>query len=416
MVASAPRKAGAASRILMGNVSSEPGRKADPEDSSIDHEMVLASLLVGILAFSVDGRLVYLNPAAEALLGHSGRELFSRPRSEVLAEAPWLDDLVDRATRATGSSLRDEGTVGRDGRSQVVAVASMLFDREGGRSGIVVALHDLGRRRLLESDAENRARTEEIDRMLSDVAHELNNPLSGIRGAAQMLARKLAEDPEMATYGEMIVRQSDRMSELIRGLMKLEAPPPAFEPVNIHRVLNEVILLEHAEADARGVRITTEFDPSLPEIVGREDQLQQLFLNILKNAVRIVPERRGQVRLTTRMENTFYVETGARRIRYIAVEIIDNGPGFAEDTRRQLFTPFFSLSSGGHGLGLSIARNIAVAHGGRIQAENVEAGGARFRVNLPVHELGSEAVRSSGSDALTQVQGAATEDRRRQRG
>jgi len=365
--------------------------------------MVLASLLVGILAFSVAGRLVYLNSTAEALLGHSGRELLSRPRSEVLADTPWLDDLVDRATRATGSSLRDEGTLGRDGRSQVVAVASMLFDREGGRRGTVLALHDLGRRRLLESDAENRARTQEVDRMLSDIAHELNNPLSGIRGAAQMLTRKLAEDAEMAAYGEMIVRQSDRMSELIRGLMKLEAPPPAFEPVNIHRVLNEVILLERAEADARGIRITTEFDPSLPEIVGREDQLQQLFLNILKNAVRIVPERSGQVRLSTRMENTFYVETGARRIRYIAVEILDNGPGFEEDTRRRLFTPFFSLSSGGHGLGLSIARNIAIAHGGRVQAENVEGGGARFRVNLPVHELGGQ--------PSTQAEGAATMNR-----
>jgi two-component system nitrogen regulation sensor histidine kinase GlnL len=394
MVASGPRKAGPVSRNLMGDASRDPGRKAEPAESSIDHEMVLASLLVGILTFSADGRLVYVNSAAEALLGHSGRELLSRPRSEVLAEAPWLDDLVDRAMRATGASLRDEGTIGRDGRSQVVAVASMLFDREGGRIGTVLALHDLGRRRLLESDEENRSRTQEIDRMLSNVAHELNNPLSGIRGAAQMLARKLSDDPELASFGQMIVRQSDRMSELIRGLMKLEAPPPAFEPVNIHRVLNEVILLERTEAEARGVRISTEFDPSLPEIVGREDQLQQLFLNILKNAVRIAPEQRGRVRVSTRMENTFYVETGARRVRYIAVDIVDNGPGFDEDTRRRLFTPFFSLASGGHGLGLSIARNIAIAHGGRIQAENIEGGGARFRVNLPVHELSTGTERS----------------------
>jgi two-component system nitrogen regulation sensor histidine kinase GlnL len=375
----------------MSDASHEPGAKAGPSESSIDHEMVLESLLVGILAFGTDGQLVYANSAAEALLGHSVRELLSRPCAEVLIDTPWLDDLVDRAAHAAGASLRDEGTLGGDGRSQVVAVASMLFDREGRRTGTVLALHDLGRRRLLETDEENRARTQEIDRMLSNVAHELNNPLSGIRGAAQMIARKLAADPDLASYGQMIVRQSDRMAELIRGLMKLEAPPPAFEPVNIHRVLNEVILLERTEADARGVRITTEFDPSLPEIVGREDQLQQLFLNIVRNAVRIAPEKRGRVRVSTRMENTFYVETGARRVRYIAVDIVDNGQGFDEETRRRLFAPFFSLSSGGHGLGLSIARNIAIAHGGRIQAENVEGGGARFRVNLPVHEHGGAA-------------------------
>jgi signal transduction histidine kinase len=114
--------------------------------------------------------------------------------------------------------------------------------------------------------------------------------------------------------------------------------------------------------------------------------------------VRVVPETRGRVRLSTRMENTFYVETGARRVRYIAVDIVDNGPGFDEDTRRRLFTPFFSRSSGGHGLGLSIARNIAIAHGGRIQAENVDGGGARFRVNLPVHEQSASAERSSGGE------------------
>ena len=110
--------------------------------------------------------------------------------------------------------------------------------------------------------------------------------------------------------------------------------------------------------------------------------------------MRIAPENGGRVRVSTRMENTFYVETGSRRVRYIAVDVIDNGPGFDEDTRRRLFTPFFSRSTGGHGLGLSIARNIAIAHGGRIQAENVEGGGARFRVNLPVHErIGSERTR-----------------------
>ena len=106
----------------------------------------------------------------------------------------------------------------------------------------------------------------------------------------------------------------------------------------------------------------------------------------MKNAIRACPPKDGRVRVCTRMENSFYVETGSRRIRYIAVEIVDNGSGFDDETRRRLFTPFFSRSSGGHGLGLSIARNIAISHGGRIQAENAEEGGARFRVNLPVAE------------------------------
>lgn len=357
----------------------------------IDHEMVLASLLDGVLAFSLEDRVTYINSAAEALLGHSGRGLVGRARAEVLAESPWLSDLVDRAGHATGASLRGEGKLGGDSGSQVLAIASMLVDRDGRRSGTVVALHDLGRRRLLESDEQARARLEEIDRMVSNVAHELNNPLSGIRGAAQMLARKLDDSTDLAGYASMIVRQSDRMSELIRSLMKLESPPPALEPVNIHRVLSEVLMLERANAEAHGVRLSTEFDPSLPEVFGHEDQLEQLFLNLVSNAVRLAPEGTGRVRVSTRMENSFYVETGSKRLRYIAVDIVDNGPGFDEDTRQRLFTPFFTRSTGGHGLGLSIARNIAIAHGGRIQAESLESGGARFRVNLPVNEPGTGA-------------------------
>ena len=367
-------------RVSMGNP------LVHPADPTVDLEMVLASLLDGVLAFAADGTVVYVNSAAEALLGHSRRDVLGRHRSTVFSESPWLDLLVARAFGSADASLRDEGTLGR---AHVLAVASNLIDPAGARAGIVLALHDLGRRRWLESEEESRTRLEEVDRMVSSIGHELNNPLSGIRGAAQLLSRKLRDDPDLANYGAMIVRQSDRMAELIRGLMKLEAPPPAFEPVNIHRILNEVILLERASAESLGVRVHTEFDPSLPEVHGHGDQLQQLFLNLMKNAIRACPQGEGRVRVTTRMENSFYVETGSRRIRYIAVDVIDNGPGFDDQTRRKLFTPFFSRASGGHGLGLSIARNIAIAHGGRIQAEKTESGGARFRVNLPVAEHAS---------------------------
>ena len=361
-------------------------------EPTVDFEMVLASLLDGVLAFGADQKVAYVNAAAEALLGHSKRELLGRHHESVFPNAPWLAELVGRAFATLDASLRDGGPLTGDGRTQVLAVASNLIDPTGARAGIVLALHDLGRRRWLENEEQSRARLEEVDRMVASVGHELNNPLSGIRGAAQLLARKLRDDPELANYGQMIVRQSDRMADLIRGLMRLETPPPAFEALNIHRVLNEVILLEHASADALGVRVLTEFDPSLPEVHGHADQLQQLFLNLMKNAIRACPPKTGRVRVSTRMENSFYVETGTRRIRYIAVDVTDNGSGFDEETRKRLFTPFFSRSSGGYGLGLSIARNIAISHGGRIQADVAEEGGARFRVNLPVSE------RTSGAD------------------
>jgi two-component system nitrogen regulation sensor histidine kinase GlnL len=229
-----------------------------------------------------------------------------------------------------------------------------------------------------------RARLAELDSLVSRVAHELNNPLAGIRGAAQMLGGKLADRPELAKYGDMIVRQVDRMSQLIEGLLALEPAPATMEPLNIHRVLNDVVLLAQTEAQSRGVEIALAFDPSLPEIRGSHDQLQQLFLNLLKNAVAACPGAEGRVTVTTRMENRFYVETPSERVRYIVVEVADNGTGLDEETRRHMFTPFFSRRKGGTGLGLAIAHNIAVAHKGRISADNGDIGGARLRVTLPV--------------------------------
>jgi len=158
------------------------------------------------------------------------------------------------------------------------------------------------------------------------------------------------------------------------------------EAVNIHRVLHEVILLEQAAAGTRGVQIATEFDPSLPEVVGNSDQLQQLFLNLIKNAVTACPSSGGRVLIGTRMENRFYVETARQRLRYIAVEVTDNGPGLDTEALEHMFTPFFSQTPGGHGMGLSIARNIATAHRGHLHGGNSELGGASFRVTLPVSE------------------------------
>jgi len=355
-----------------------------------DLELVLASLLGGVIVLAADETITFVNPAAETMLQRSGGTLVGRFPLELYRAMPWLGDLVARLKTTPEASLRGEGRImtSLGGGVEVVAVAAVLRDRDGNADGTVVVLHDLGSRQWLYDEELARARLTELDAMVARIAHELNNPLAGIRGAAQMLGSKLAQNPELAKYGEMIVRQADRMSQLIHSLLALETPPPLMEPLNIHRVLNDVILLAQTEAGARGVEIATRFDPSLPEVRGNEDQLQQVFLNLLKNAVAACPDREGRVTVSTRMENRFYIETPSQRLRYIVVEVVDNGPGLDEETRTHMFTPFFSRRKGGTGLGLAIAQNITTAHNGRISAENAESGGARLRVSLPVARTG----------------------------
>ena len=349
--------------------------------------MVLAGLLQAVFVISPDGQLTFVNQAAEALMGVSRASMLGAAAGELFAPAVWLRDLVTRTLANPESGLRADGSLELEkGATEVVALTSPLRDRRGEAAGVVLMIQDLGRRRRMRVTELAREHRGELDHLVASLAHELNNPLSGIKGAAQLVGRKFADIKEVTEYTSMIVRQADRMHDLIDALMQLEAPAARMRPVNIHRVLNEVMLLQQPQAKNRGVAVEHEFDPSLPEVLGDSSQLQQVFLNILKNAVEACSAGPGVVRLTTRMETSFYVETDSRRLRYISVDIRDNGSGLDEEAVARLFSPFFSLSEGGHGLGLAIARNLVAGHNGSIECENNPGGGACFKVTLPVAE------------------------------
>jgi two-component system nitrogen regulation sensor histidine kinase GlnL len=247
----------------------------------------------------------------------------------------------------------------------------------------VLVLYDLSRR-LLQSQDLDRRRVAELDRMAAQFAHEINNPLSGIRGAAQLLGRRLDGRNDLVEYTDMIVRQVDRLNGLVEALMALEAPVLRKQPVNIHKILNELILLERPAAELRGIVFEPQFDPSLPEVNGDAARLEQLFLNILRNAVAHCPDKLGRIRIATRMEHSYYVDREAERVSFLTVSVADNGPGLDDEAIEHVFSPMFSRRPGGHGMGLAIAGAIALAHDGRIRAANVPGGGAIFHVTLPL--------------------------------
>ena len=357
---------------------------------SPDHETILASLLGAVVVVDAGLRIRYVNAAAEALLERPQAGLLDAPIVEVFEGAEWVLPLVDRVHAKRGVSVRAEGRLAPESEDDIVAVASPLGDGRERNDEVVLVLHNLGPRQRLLTDERARSRVADLDNLVAGVGHEINNPLAGIRGAAQFLGKKLADRPDLGQYADMIVRQSDRMAELVRVLMELEAPAPEMSAVNIHRILNEVLLLVRSEAGNRGVEFVTRFDPSLPEVHGNADSLEQLFLNLFKNAVAACPPGSGAVSVATRIENRYHVETGERRLRYIAVDVVDNGPGIELEALDQIFNPFFSRTPGGHGLGLAIARSIVTAHHGQLKADNAHGLGAHFRVTLPVAEDNGE--------------------------
>ncbi|MBI5503580.1 MAG: hypothetical protein HY899_02180 [Deltaproteobacteria bacterium] len=346
-----------------------------------DHEAVLASLLEAVFAFTGGGRLSFVNPAGETLVGRSRRVLIGRTAAEIFAHSGWIAEMLGRLD-SEHAALREEGALDTPaGRLRIVAEATAVHDSV---TGSVLVLYDLDSRRSLRHQDRSRQRAAELDRLVAQLAHEINNPLSGIRGAAQLLGRKLGERADLVEYTDLIVRQVGRITGLVEALMALEAPLARHERLNIHRVLNEILLLERPGAAQRGIAIEAEFDPSLPDTYGDPDRLQQLFLNILRNALAMCPTPGGRVRVTTRMEHSYYVEKESRRSYFFTVSIADNGPGLDEEALAHMFSPLFSRRKGGHGMGLAIAGAIATAHDGRIRAENLAEGGAVFHVTLPV--------------------------------
>lgn len=356
------------------------------EDSirTADHEAVLASLLEAVVAFGRSGQVTYVNPAAETLLGRSRRSLLGRRSEEIFADSAWVSEMLGHLD-AEHPSVRGEGELSAaHGPIPVLAEGSSVRERNAGAATSVLVLYDLSRRSALQDEETNRRRIAELDRMAAQFAHEINNPLSGIRSAAQLLGSRLKDRDDLVEYTDMIVRQVDRLGGLVEALMALEAPLLRKEPVNIHRILSDLMLLERPAAEQRGIVFEPQFDPSLPDVNGDPARLEQLFLNILRNAVAHCPDSLGRIRVATRMEHSFYVDRESERVSFLTVSIADNGPGLDEEALEHLFSPMFSRRPGGHGLGLAIAGAIVTAHDGRIRAANVPGGGAVFHTTLPL--------------------------------
>jgi two-component system nitrogen regulation sensor histidine kinase GlnL len=190
-----------------------------------------------------------------------------------------------------------------------------------------------------------------------------------------------------------MIREIDRLSELLGQLLQLAAGPRLeLQQVNVHKVLTEVLLLER-EAAPSGVKILTQFDPSLPGVSGDEAQLAQVFRNLIKNGLQALAGcRGGMLTISTRMATDFHLvrlkeQTGrkaARRGRFLSIDFADNGPGIAPERLPQLFTPFFTSKSRGTGLGLAVSQRIVAQHGGTIRVESTPGQGALFHVYLPV--------------------------------
>ncbi|MBF0402050.1 MAG: PAS domain-containing protein [Magnetococcales bacterium] len=338
-------------------------------------------LTTGVVA--VDGADVVraVNSAAERLLGRGRSHLLGVPLATLLPGHPVALELVQRARNLTmPCRVRTAQLSPFPGVLLSVSLTAVpLEDLQGQGVGVLLQLEEMGTLERIEEGQRRHDTLDSLATLAMTVAHEVKNPLAGIRGVAQLL--EMEGGGESVTTGTtLICTEVDRISRLLDSLLGLaDRHSTPEEAVNIHEILDHVLrLVPWGE-----MQLQKDYDPSLPTIRGDRDQLIQLFLNLVRNAQDAAGER-GTVCLHSRISAQVRLEQG-RRQRHIIVEVRDNGPGIPESVRQRMFLPFVTSKSKGtgSGLGLAIVQKIVHEHGGMVEVTE-QVGQTIFRVLLPV--------------------------------
>ena len=364
--------------------SSQPKRRTTTQ---ISWEQILANLDDGVVAVDPEGKITFFNEAAEVLTEISSVAAAAQPFEQIFKREPWLVDLVKRTHPPRQKRARGEGDfVTRWGKKIPVSVTvSPLQDRHGHFVGTILLLRDIKHTKELEEDLKLADRLVLIGTLAAGLAHEIRNPLGGIKGAAQLLRRSADSNASVREFTAIMIREVDRVDLLIEQLLDLSRPAQlTLAPVNIHEILEDVLLLEGQTVNDREIHIRKRFDPSLPPIRADRAQLTQVFLNLVKNAFQAM-ERSGALTITTRVETDYHIrgqDTGPNR--FIWVDLADEGGGIRDEDLPHIFSPFFTTKINGTGLGLATCYRIIKEHGGTIRVETTEGKGSTFKVSLVV--------------------------------
>jgi two-component system nitrogen regulation sensor histidine kinase GlnL len=348
---------------------------------------VLDAIQAGVIVLDHLGRVDEMNAPASRFLELPQETVAGAPVERLLGAEHAMARLA-RTVLASGLSAQ-ESDLRIERRQEADAVvdvaASPLLDPRGRPDGAVLVLRDRSlQKRVLQLERE-RERFDSIGRMAAGLAHEIKNPLGGIRGAGELLARRAADEKARET-AELIVREATRIAALVDDLMVFaRGEALRLRSVNIHAVLEGVLALLALDPQAAALEIERSFDPSLPEFLADPDRLTQVFLNLARNAAQALAPRGGRLVVTTRMTLDHRVTTPeGRLVPTLAVWFEDSGPGMPADVLRQATTPFFSARTGGTGLGLAVADYWVTQHGGALHLESELGRGTRVRVTLPL--------------------------------
>lgn len=360
-----------------------------PPKMSTELHDILEALVEGVVVLGRDAEIRSANTQACRILDCSIENARGLSVEEALGKNHPVVERIRRTLTSGRATVDNEVTFDRRASGPLVvdvAVALVPTPSDPERHA-VLTLRDRTLPTRLQRVASQRELLSAFGRIAAGIAHEVKNPLGGIRGAAELLAG-WSEEARAQDAASMIVREVDRISDLVDDLMVFSrADSLRTECINIHQVLDNV--LEVLTLDPISSKIVMErvYDPSIPEIVADPDRLKQVFLNLARNAAQAMEHQEGRLIITTEMTTGRKVgNTNLRPQTAVAVALSDNGSGIDAETMERLATPLFTTRAKGHGLGLAVARHWLMQHGGTLSMESELGEGTRVEVILPIRQ------------------------------
>lgn len=343
------------------------------------HKRILDHLNAAILLFDKELQLIYINPAGEILFADSAKHLLGNPIQKLFktTQSPLFPELLQRLNQHEPLVDR-ELILERMSQSITVNLSATPLLEDGELAEILIEMQQVDRHLRITKEEQLLAQQNTSRMLVRGLAHEIKNPLGGLRGAAQLLDLELS-DPELKEYTQIIIAESDRLQDLMDKMLGPNKPAHK-SLINIHEVLERVRQLVAVET-GNNISLISDYDPSIPELFADKNQLIQALLNIVRNAIQAI-HNNGRIVLKTRIRR--HMTIGRKRFKLaIKIEITDNGPGIKPELMGQIFYPMITGRAEGTGLGLSIAQSLINQHSGLIECES-EPGQTVFSVYLPL--------------------------------
>jgi len=351
-------------------------------------QVLFDNMCTSVLLLDNRLRILYMNPAAEMLLGYSLRQCLGNPLQQFI---PGPDEFIEKVQKALDDrhpyTAREQELIFAARQEESLADMTVTpISTSYQQEQLMLEISCIDRRARLLRDENHLTQHHATRQLIRGMAHEIKNPLGGLRGAAQLLDKEL-DTEELKEYTQIIIEEADRLQSLVDKLLGPRNVPTK-EMINIHEVLEHVRQLIMVEAGDR-VGVSTSYDPSLPKIYADRDLLVQVFLNIARNALLALDgtEDAG-INFKTRIKRQFTIGATKHKL-VLVVTITDNGPGIPEELKETLFFPMVTGHAAGTGLGLSIAQSLVGQHEGTIEFES-QPGRTAFKVYLPVTEQRNE--------------------------